>query len=97
MDVLVTDLDKATARLGEQFARDEKPVAQVRQVRVDPQLPRVAEGLDLLGLTGCIGDVAVLDVPLAGGRLPIGAELDAIGRVDVDHLDLTPQVLPLRQ
>ena len=32
---------------------------------------------------------------LAGAGLPVGAELDAIGRVEVDHLDLAAEVLAL--
>ena len=67
-----------------------EPVAQVRQVGVDAELPGVAEGLDLLGLTGDVLDLAVLHVALAGRDLPVGAELDAVRRVDVDHLDLAP-------
>ncbi|MGH3974263.1 MAG: hypothetical protein ACRDS9_13195 [Pseudonocardiaceae bacterium] len=64
---------------------------------MDTQFPGVAEGLDLLDLAGGVFEFAVLDVALAGGDLPVGAELDTVRRVQVDHLDLTPEVLLLRQ
>ena len=95
MNVLVADLDEARARLGQQLARDEQPVAQVGQVGVDPEFPGVAERLDLLGLARSVLELAVLDVAIARGHLPVRAELDAVGRVDVDHLDLAAQLLPL--
>src|SRR5207253_95250 len=50
VDVLVPDLDEDRAALGQQLLRHVEPVAQVREIRVDPELPRVAEGLDLLNL-----------------------------------------------
>ena len=50
--------------------------------------PRVAEGLDLLGFTRDVFGFAVLHVAAGGGPLEVGVELDAVGRVDVDALDL---------
>ena len=64
---------------------------------MDAQLPRVAEGLDLLDLAGDVLELAVLDVALAGRRLPVRSELDAIRRVEVDHLHLAPEALALGQ
>jgi hypothetical protein len=55
---------------------------------VDPELPGVAIGADLLGLAGEVGVLAVADITLASRDLPVRAELDAVGRVDVDRLDL---------
>ena len=97
MDVLVADLDEAASAFGEQFPRRKQAVAQVAEVAMDTQLPRVAEGLDLLSFSSCVFVLAVLDVPAASRGLPVGAELDAVGRVDVDHLHLAAKVLPLRK
>ena len=91
MDVLVADLDEAAAALGEQVPRDDEPVAQVGEVRVDAEFPGVAECLDLLDLEAGVFELAVLHVALAGADLPVRAELDAVGRVHVDHLDLAAQ------
>ena len=55
---------------------------------MDPELPGVAIGADLLGLAGEVGVLAVADITLASRDLPVRAELDAVGRVDVDRLDL---------
>ena len=62
---------------------------------MNAQFPGVAEGFDLLGFTANVGFCTILDIALAQAALPVGAELDAIGRVDVDHLDLPAQVLAL--
>ena len=81
MDVLVADLHEDATALSEQVAGGDEAVAQVGQqvgqVGVDAQLPGVAERLDLLDLAGGVLELAVLDVALAGGDLPVGAELDA--------------------
>ena len=84
MHVLIADLHEDAAGLGEQVAGDDEPVAQVGQVGVDAELPGVAEGRDLLRLAGGVLGLAVLHVALAGAHLPVGAELDAVGRVEVD-------------
>ena len=97
MHVLVADLDEDAAALGQQLAGDGQAVTQVAQVGMDAELPGVAEGLDLLRLAGGILRLAVLDVPLAGADLPVGAELDTVGRVEVDRLDLALQSLLLGQ
>ena len=97
MHVLVADLHEARARFGEQLLGHQQPVAQVAQIGVDAQLPGVAEGLDDLRLAAEAGVVAVLDVAVADADLPVGVVLDAIGRVDVDHLHLALHALPLQQ
>ena len=51
MDVLIADLDEDGAALGQKVPGDGQTVPKVRQVRVDPELPCVAESLDLLDLT----------------------------------------------
>ena len=96
MHIFVANLHEDGARLGEQFAGGHQPVTKVRQVRMDAQLPRVAERLDLFRLSDEVVGLAVLHVSLACGHLPVRAELDAV-RVDVDHLDLALEPLLFRQ
>ena len=62
---------------------------------MDPEFPGVAERLDLLGLARGVLELAVLDVALARRDLPVRAELDAVRRVDVDHLNLAAELLSL--
>jgi hypothetical protein len=50
VNVFITNLHKDAAALSEEFPRQEQPVAQVGEVRVDAQLLGVAEGFDLLRL-----------------------------------------------
>jgi hypothetical protein len=64
---------------------------------MDAELPRVAEGFDLFDLDAGVFVLAVLHVALAGADLPVAAELDAVGRVEVDHLHLAAQALTLGQ
>ncbi len=97
MHVLVADLDEDAAALSEQVAGGGEAVAQVAQVAVDAQLPGVAERLDLLRLPGQILGLGVLHVALAGAHLPVAAELDAVGRVEVDALHMAAQPLLLRE
>ena len=73
MHVLVADLHEDAPALGQQFAGDDEPVAEVRQVGVDAELPGVAERLDLLRLARGVLGLAVLDVALAGGDLPVAS------------------------
>ena len=91
MHILVPDLHEDAAALGEQVAGGGEAVAEVGEVAVDAQLPGVAEGLDLLRLAGQVLGLGVLDVALAGAHLPVAAELDAVGRVEVDALHLAAQ------
>ena len=93
--VLVADMDEDRARLGQQFAGDDEAVAQVAEVRVDAELPGVAEGSDLLGLAGGVLGLAVLHVALPRGDLPVAAELDPVGRIEVDRLDLALEAVLL--
>ena len=93
VDILVADLDEEASAFGEEFAGEDEAVAEVGEVGVDAEFPGVAEGADLFGLAGGVLGLAVLDVALAGGDLPVGAEVDAVGRVEVDHLDLALEAL----
>ncbi len=64
---------------------------------MDAQLPGVAEGLDHFRFLGQVFVLAVLDVALVDEGLEVGAVLDAVGRVDVDHLHLAGHALLLQQ
>ncbi|OQA95709.1 MAG: hypothetical protein BWY25_02366 [Chloroflexi bacterium ADurb.Bin222] len=97
MHVLIPNLHEHAAALRQQLAGHGQPVAQVGQVGVDAQLPGVAEGADLLRLAGGVFGFAVLHVALARAHLPVGAEFDAVGRVEVDHLYPSAQPFLLRQ
>ncbi len=62
---------------------------------MDAVAPGVAEGFDLLGLAGNVVGLAVLHIAAGGGPLEVAVELDAVGRVEVDALDLAAQALAL--
>src|SRR5437016_1800679 len=62
---------------------------------MDSIFPCVAESLHLFWLTADVLALAVLDIPGKRRNLPIGIEFDAVGRIDVDALDLPAQVLAL--
>ena len=57
--------------------------------------PGVAEGLDLLRLARDVVGLAVAHVAAGGGPLEVGVELDAVGWVDVNALDLAAQAFAL--
>ncbi|ERS91502.1 hypothetical protein Q671_04060 [Halomonas sp. PBN3] len=63
---------------------------------MNAQLPGIPEGLDHLWLLGQVLVLAILDVPLVRERLEVGAVLDAVGRVDIDHLHLPGHALLLQ-
>src|SRR5208337_2052189 len=56
-------------------------------------LPCVSESPHLLGLTSSIFHLSVLDIPLSSAYLPVRPELNPIGRVEIDHLNLTLEPL----
>src|SRR3712207_52464 len=62
---------------------------------MNPQFPGIPVRLDLLGLPGDILGLTILHVALARADLPVGVEPDAVGRVDVDALDLAGEFLLL--
>src|SRR5262249_31244370 len=97
MEVVIPYLDEDAPALCQQLARNDQAIPKIGQVGVDAQLPRVPERLHLLRLPGHVHRAAVLHVALPGGDLPVGAELDPVGRVHVDHLDLALQPFFLRQ
>ena len=97
MDVLVPDLHEDRAALGQQLPRHRQPIAEVREVGVDPVPPCVPKRLHLLRLTGDVLRLAVLHVATGGGPLEVRVELDAVGRVEVDALHLAAKPFALRQ
>ena len=62
---------------------------------MDAEFPGVAERTDLLGLARRVLDLPVLHVALARRDLPVRPELDAVRRVEVDHLHLALERLLL--
>src|SRR3989442_6139856 len=94
VDIFVADLHKDGTRLGEEIAGDGKAVAEVGKVAVYAVAPSVAEGFDLFRLAGDVVGL-VFHVSAGGGPLEVAVELDAVGRVEVDALDLAAQALAL--
>ena len=64
---------------------------------MNAQLPGIPERLEHLRFLGQVGVVAVLDIALADEGLEVGAVLDAVRRVDVDHLHPAGHALLLEQ
>jgi hypothetical protein len=91
MQIFKPDLHEDRAAVGEEVAGDGQAVAQISQIRMDAVAPGVAEGFDLLGLTGDVVLVSVLDVAAGRRPLEIRVEADAVGRVDIDALNLAAQ------
>ncbi|MBA7711472.1 hypothetical protein ES703_120435 [subsurface metagenome] len=84
--VLITNLNEHAACFRQQVAGHHQPVTQISQIRMYAQLPGIPEGFYLLRLAGGVPGAAIFHIPLAGAHLPVRAELDAIGRVKVNHL-----------
>jgi hypothetical protein len=95
MHIFITDLDEDGAGVGEQVAGNGETVAEVGEVGMDAVTPGVAEGFDLLRFAGDVVGLAVGYVAAGGGPLEVGVELDAVGRIEVDALDLAAQALAL--
>ena len=95
MHVLVADLDEDGAAVGQEIAGHGQAVAQVGEVGVDAVPPSIPECLHLLRFAGDVLGLAVPHVAAPRGPLEVGVELDAVGRVDVDALDLAAQPLAL--
>ncbi len=95
MNVLITDLHEDRPALRQQLPRHRQPIAQVSQIRVDAVLPSVTEGFDLFGLARDVLLLTILDVARQRRHLPVGIELDPVGRVEIDALDLAAKPLSL--
>ena len=97
MHILIANLDKDRARLGQQIAGDGEAVAQVGEVGVDAIAPGIAEGAHLFRFAGDMVSLPILDIAAGGRPLEVGVELNAVGRVEVDRLDLSAQPFALSQ
>ena len=97
VDIFIPDLHEDGPGIRQQIAGNGKAVAQIGQVAVDAVAPGVAEGFDLLGFAGDVGGVAILHVPAGGGPLEVAVELDAVGGIEINALDLAAQALALRK
>ncbi len=97
MNILIPDLHEDAAALRQQLPRHHQPIAQIRQIRVNPIPPRIPKRLDLLRLPAQPFRLALLHVARARARLPVAGEPNAVGWVQVDHLHLAAQTLLLRQ
>ena len=75
VEIFIADLDKDAAAGCEQFAAKQKSIAQIREITVQAELPRIAIRLHHLRLAGKIGIVIVAHVALANERLKVAAEL----------------------
>ena len=64
---------------------------------MNAQFPGVPEGFDHLRLGGQVLVLAVRYLSLVREGLEVGAVLDAVGRVDVDHLHLAAHALLLEE
>lgn len=64
---------------------------------MNPIPPGIPKGFHLFRFPGDVIRLPILHIPAGGGPLEIGIELDAVGRVDVDALNLSTEPFPFRQ
>jgi hypothetical protein len=91
MDVFVGDLDETGAGFVEKVTGKEEAVAEIGEVGVDAEFPGVAEGADHFWFLGEVFVFAIFNVAAIDEGLEIGAVADAVGRIDVNHLDLASE------
>jgi hypothetical protein len=87
MHIFISDLYEDATCLCEEFAGDDQAVSEIGEIGMDTKLPGVPEGPYLLGLASGVFGLAISHITLAGGDLPVGPELDPVGRVHIDHLN----------
>ena len=97
MQILVADLHEAASALVQQCAREQQAVPQVVQIRMDPEIPGVAERADRLRFLGEVFVPSVRHVAPVHERLEVRAVTDAVGRVDVDGLNLPAEAFLFQQ
>ena len=90
------DLQEATPRFIEQASGQRQLPVQVVQVRVDVPAVLIPKRLDTKWVVRQIVP-AFLGFRLVCPQLEIGAKLDVVWRVDVDHLHLLREALPIGQ
>jgi hypothetical protein len=88
VDVLVGDLNEARSALVKQLAREKQAIAEICKIRVDAELPGVAESADHLRLVGQVCVAPVLNVPPVHEGLEVGPIPDAVRRIEIHHLHL---------
>ena len=93
MQVFIRYLYEDAPRIGQEFFTEDQAVTEVREVGMDAEGPGIAVGLDHLRLPGEVAFL-VLHVPFPDFRLEVGGKFNPVGRVHIDHLDLSGQVLP---
>src|SRR5206468_9471905 len=93
MQVLLADLHEDRAAGMQEFPREAQTIAQIGQVGVDAELPRVSERADNLRLARQITIATVTNIPLVNERLEVRSVSHAIRWVAVDHLDLLSATL----
>ena len=72
VDVLITDLYKATSALVQEFMRKQQSsIAEIGEVRVDAEFPGVSEGSNLLRFSRQIFIFSVSDLALSHKRLEV--------------------------
>lgn len=71
MHILIADLHENAAGLSEQFASDSQSVSQIGQIRMNAELPGIAEGAHLFRLASSIFGLSVFHITLAGAHLPV--------------------------
>src|SRR3546814_20647451 len=97
MHILIANLHKDAAAVGQQIPRHGEPVAQISEVAVDAVAPGVAKGFDLLGFAGDVVGVAVLPVAAGSAPLEVAVEFDAVGRTEINALTLAAPAAALGQ
>ena len=88
VNILNTDLKEKTAGIGEESTSVCRNLEDGVHVRMEPVDVRITKGLTGWGLNGSIGTPT-----LASTRLVVAREVDAVRRVEEDHLDLTGHAL----
>jgi hypothetical protein len=97
MNVVLADLHEHASALVQQLSCNGQTIAKVAEVAVHPERPRVPVGLDLLRLPRKRVVLAVLHLALVNTRLEIAVVGDPVRRIDVNHLDVTAEVLLVEQ
>ena len=90
---------RSSFTLVQQLARKQQAVTKIGEIRVETELPGVAEGSNLLRVGSQVIVLAVGDIVVVHERLglEVRAVADAEGRVDVDHMHLPAKALLLEQ
>src|SRR5262245_47028113 len=69
--------------------RDREAITQVREVRVNTEFPCIPKCPDLLWLTGSVLGPTVFYLTVPSAHLPVRLELNTVGGIEVDCLDLS--------